>query len=110
MWTWLQGQSNHNVLFGVQNTKAREQCIKHKLDIYGNSKTEDVKIFEHFVTVTNGVILWFRAEKPLAPEIRCKEFQVRTFIPDIVRPREQYPDMLFMEYNDVGNSNFRDII
>ena len=69
MWGLFGSQTEQEVLFGIQNKKAREDCIKLKIEIFCSIHVEDIEIFYHYVTTSNGVILWFQTQDYIAKEI-----------------------------------------
>ena len=114
LWCDNRTQSEKDILFGINNARCREDCIKAKLENYCNINAEDVKIFEHYVTTGNGVILWFRTERHIsdeifriAPPIRSQDFGIRTFIPEIARLRKQKIDKTLLTYKEEKNQNLR---
>ena len=57
------------------------------------------------MTVTAGVILWFRMDRHIAdaifkaaPKIRSKECQIRVYVPDIARGPKRFIDKILIEY------------
>ena len=55
-------QTESEILFGAQNKKSRIACIKHKVEIFCAINSEDYEVIDHYVTISNGVIFWFKTE------------------------------------------------
>ena len=62
MWDVFGIQSESEALFGSQNARAREECAKHKIEIFCAIHIEDIQIEEHYVTTNNGVIIWCKMQ------------------------------------------------
>ena len=105
------------MLFASQNYTAREECIKHNLEFYCRIHADDIKISEHYATLSSGVILWFKIEKHMAetiyeaaPKIRNQDIQIKTFVPSIARDRKRYIDKILLHYKKEVDSDLRYII
>ena len=117
MWSYFGDQSEKDVLFGEHNKTAREELIKHKVEIYCRINSDDIQVFEHYSTISNGVILWFRTQRYIADEIRkiglrirSGAFAVKLYIPVLARERKKYVDQLFLAYKKDKDEKFRYLI
>ena len=99
-WGVFGQQSESDALYGIQNSQARQGCVKQKIEIFCSIHIEDIEISEHYVTSNNRVIIWCRMQDYIvkeifrvAQQIRSPDFQVKTFVPSIARERKRYIDM-----------------
>ena len=107
-------QTDAEALYGIQNSKVREACIKQKVEIFCGIHIEDIEIYQHYVTSNNGVILWFKTQEYIAaeilrvaPRIRSPDFQIKTYVPVMARDRKRYIDQLFLDYKEKKDPKFR---
>ena len=110
-------QTQHEILDGFHNSKGRERCARHNIDMYAQINMYDIKIFKHYITTTNRVIMWIRTDTHianeigrLAPRIRNRNFQIHTWIPKFSRSRKAQLDKIFMSYKERRNKNIKYII
>ena len=117
IWPWLGEQSEHDIIFASQNHTAREECLKHNIEFFCRIHSDDIRIYEHYATISSGVILWFKTDKHIAeaiykaaPMIRSQEFQIKTYIPSIARDRKRYIDKILLDYKKDVDSDLRFIV
>ena len=117
IWPWLGSQTENEMLHDSKNITAREECIKYLIEFHCRINSEDINIYEHYITSTTGVIMWFRTDKHIAqaiykaaPKMRTDECQIQLYIPDVARDRKRHIDRLFMEYKTQRDKNFRYLV
>ena len=117
IWPWLGEQSEHDIIFASQNHTAREECLKHNIEFFCRIHSDDIRIYEHYATISSGVILWFKTDKHIAeaiykaaPKIRSQEIQIKTYIPSIARDRKRYIDKILLDYKKDVDSDLRFIV
>ena len=80
----------NEMLHASQNITAREECIKHNVEFLCRIQSEDIPIYEHCITVSTGVIIWFRTEEHIVDAIQgnltthamhCKQTNTNNVVP-----------------------------
>ena len=78
MWSYSGNQPERNVLHGIQNSKAREACIRQKVKIFCSINSADIEIYKHYVITLSRMTLWFRTQDYIAKEIYRVEPRIRS--------------------------------
>ena len=110
--SWIGPQSDNDIMFGQINAKARKSSIKNTIELYCQIHSDNIEIFEHYVTTAGGIIIWFRTQSHIAsaiyraaPRIHSQFVQIRTYILEMAPERKKYLDKLLMTFKDEKEKN-----